>query len=599
MKNNTVLIIEDNKKCRKLLRTLLELEEYHVLEAADAENGISLIQKEKPALILMDIKLPGADGLEAAQRIKNDPVLKEIPIVAVTAYAMNNDKEKALTHGCDGYLTKPISIMSFLDTVTGFVKKKDPTKRRFRKSHKSRILIIDDDPRNVKLLMGKLPDKYEIITAYNGEDGLEKTYKEFPDLILLDIMMPGMDGYEVTGRLKNNPDTRDIPIILITALDGTDDKIRGLNVGADEFLSKPIDTAELQARVQSLLRLKTYHEQLITRTQSQQAFMTPDRYDESEEKLDDFPMIVLIEDSALDAKLILACLDGLPYQIRTFGNGKDAVAFVQKEQADIVLLDLNLPDMDGFEFLDNLRKTEHNKNTQVVVITGSDDHESKLRSIELGTDDFLLKPVDREEIRARTNALIRKKAYLDQLNDRFETALNAAITDRLTMLYNHTYFKHFLEREIKRSHRQNHPLALIMIDVDNFKKYNDTRGHLAGDRVLQQTSRIVRDNIREIDLAARYGGEEFAIVLPHIDMKDALAVAERVRKAIAAHAFPREAPFPPDKVTVSMGVAFSPTDAASVEELIKKADQQLYRAKDEGKNCVCTTEHLSLAEDKK
>jgi two-component system cell cycle response regulator len=191
------------------------------------------------------------------------------------------------------------------------------------------------------------------------------------------------------------------------------------------------------------------------------------------------------------------------------------------------------------------------------------------------------------ELRARVNSLIKKKAYLDKLHANYESAMHSAITDRLTGLYNHAYFDHFLKHEIKRSSRHSAPVALLMIDIDDFKSCNDLLGHLAGNEILKTLGRLVSSHVREIDLGARYGGEEFAVVLPHTDLAEAAEVAERIRKIIADHSFADASKLPLKKVSVSIGVAVYPGDAPNAEALIHKADQALYEAKRSGKNRVC------------
>ncbi len=452
-----------------------------------------------------------------------------------------------------------------------------------------KILIVDDDPLNVKLLAAKLPVKqYDILKAYGGEQALEKVAAESPDLILLDIMMPGIDGYQVTRTLKNNPATRDIPVVLVTALDGTDDKIRGLKAGADEFLNKPVNSAELTARVKSFLRLRRYQEQLKARSQTDEVFTTPDEAQNCLQELSGPASILLVEDNDRDVRLLQGYLESEDYRISLGRNGEETLSRVSGEKFDLILLDILLPGMDGFEVCRRLKEKPHTRDIQIVVITCLQDLESKLRGLELGVDDFLVKPINPHELKARLNALLKKKQYLDRLHVNYETALQYAITDRRTGLYNHGYFEHSLETEIKRAMRQSHPVSLMMIDLDNFKDYNDALGHLAGDAILKEIGRLIKNNIREVDLAARYGGEEFAIILPYTPPSGAVVSAERLRQRIARHPFAPEISLPSRHLTVSIGFAGFPDDAAAAIELVKAADTALYHAKRSGRNKVCS-----------
>ena len=195
---------------------------------------------------------------------------------------------------------------------------------------------------------------------------------------------------------------------------------------------------------------------------------------------------------------------------------------------------------------------------------------------------FLVKPVDKHVLRTRVKSLVKKKASLDKLCDRYEMAVHSAITDKLTGLYNRRYFDHFLDLEIKRSSRQNASLALLMIDIDNFKQINDTLGHLFGDTILNKLGKLIKTEIRETDMAARYGGEEFAIVMSNTGLKEAVRIAERIRQSIQAYSFDTENFL----TTVSIGIALYPLDAHSLNELIEKSDNSLYKAKRDGKNRV-------------
>ena len=450
------------------------------------------------------------------------------------------------------------------------------------------ILIVDDDPLNRKLLDAQLSsDQYDTIIAADGYAAMEKAKSENPDLILLDVMMPGLDGYEVTERLKEDPETMDIPIILITALDETEDKIKGLECGADEFLNKPVNTAELLARVKSLLRLKLYKDQLKSRKQSQHIFTEIKNIGELSEQSVNLPTILLVEDQEKDIRLIQNFLKGETYQLEEVKTGEEALSFVLRQKVDLILLDIMLPGMDGFEVVRRLKDSEAAKNIQIVAITSLQDMQSKIKGIELGADDYLIKPVNKHELKARVRALVKKKAYLDTLHDSYETAVHSAITDKLTGLYNRAFFEHFLGLELKRADRQKVPVALIMMDIDDFKECNDNLGHLVGDEVLRELGKLIKAGVREIDLAARYGGEEFVLVMPNTDRSGALVVAERIRKAVSEHEFLPDTILPIQKISVSMGISIYPLEAATGKDLIKKADDLLYKAKDEGKNRVC------------
>ncbi|MGD8243126.1 MAG: response regulator [Desulfobacterales bacterium] len=590
MTTPTVLVIEDNAKNMKLVRLLLQMENFRVLEAVNAEKGIALARQDRPDLILMDIQLPGMDGLQATGLIKADPQLGAIPVVALTSYAMEGDKACALEAGCDGYITKPIDTESFIDIIRTYIRPPsgdDAPRQKARHDNAVRILIVDDDPKNVKLMCGMLNrEDYELWTAADGPSALERVQESPLDLILLDVMMPGMDGYEVTRRLKAGDETKAIPIILITALDGPEDRARGLEAGAEEFLTKPVNPVEIEARIQSMLKLKRYRDQLAIRacsedqTCSDVAAVAPPRPADNQQR------ILIVEDDPKDLKLLQSHLNSSEYTTDFVRNGSDAIEAISRQHFDLILLDILLPGMDGFEICRRIKQMDDARDTQVVLITCLNDMENKIRGVELGADDYLIKPIEPRELQARVKVLLKKKAYLDSLHAHYEKALNSALLDGLTGIYNHAYLKRFLDLEIKRSQRQGHSTSLLMIDLDNFKQINDNLGHMAGDAILREVARRVKASIREIDVAARYGGEEFAVVLPYGDSKALRKVGERIRRLIEDQPFLVPGREDDQRVTVSVGGAVYPTDAATVEALIDTADRMLYQAKREGKNRV-------------
>jgi two-component system cell cycle response regulator len=457
---------------------------------------------------------------------------------------------------------------------------------------KFKILIVDDEPLNVKLLAAMLPsDQYDTVCAYSGEEALKIVTDLPPDLILLDIMMPGLTGYEITRILKSDPDSQDIPIVLVTAFGGSDSEIKGLEAGADEFLNKPVNKTELLARAKSLLRLGQYKQQIKSRTCSLNSVVHGNKDNNCSEKEINLPSILIVEDNKIDEKLLQRYLQGEPYQIKLAKDGEEAISRAQQERIDVILLDLILPRKNGFEVCSALKEMEHTQNIQIVAITGLSDLESKLKGIELGVDDYLFKPVNMHILRTRVKALVKKKALLDKLCDRYEMAVHSAITDKLTGLYNRRYFDYFLDLEIKRSSRQQTSLALLMVDIDDFKQINDTLGHLFGDTILNKLGELLKTQIRETDMAARYGGEEFAVVMSNTDLAEAVQIAERIRQTIQSYSFG-------DKnvlMTASIGIALYPSDADSSNKLIEKSDRSLYKAKRSGKNRVVAYSKPNIA----
>ncbi|MDZ7582128.1 MAG: response regulator [Deltaproteobacteria bacterium] len=449
------------------------------------------------------------------------------------------------------------------------------------------ILIVDDDPTNVKLLAAKLNDAdYTILKAYGGQEALEVAQSQSPGLVLLDVMMPGLNGFDVTAQLKKSPQTSDIPIILVTALDGSDNKTKGLEAGADDFLNKPVNTAELKARVKSLLRMKRYSDQLKARAFTKKMTLSPLNDEETVAELR-LPTLLIVEDSASDAKLIRSLLNNLPCTILTAQSGEEALSICRNRKVDVMILDLMLPGLDGYEVVKQIKEKAATQAIQIIVVTSLQDIDSKVKGFEFGVDDFLVKPIHFNEFLARVNSLLKKKAYHDKLMGSFEAAVQAAITDKLTGVYNSGYFQLCLKNELKRADRHHHPVSLLMMDIDDFKQVNDRHGHLAGDTVLQAIAAQIGGSIRDIDILARFGGDEFAIILPFTQQKSAAAVAERIRRAIEEFAFAVNEQTSLN-ISLSIGVAEYAIGAETAQEMIHRADQALYAAKSDRKNNVCS-----------
>jgi two-component system cell cycle response regulator len=455
-------------------------------------------------------------------------------------------------------------------------------------AYKRKVLIVDDSPVTLAALSQMLADDhYQLVQATNGLEALDRAYSEHPDLILMDIMMPELNGFEAARILKQDSRTHNIPIIMVTALDDAENKSAGQEAGADEYLTKPVRPRELVARANSLIALKHYRDQLDIRNHSQWSFIIDkESQDSAPEPQKELPLVLLVEDNESDAQLVRHFMKDLSVRFERVSRGKDGLRFAQSGTVDLILLDLLLPDLSGFEVCRQVRSMEKGRGIPIVVITCLDDMDSKVKSIELETDDFLIKPIVGRELQARVRILLEKKKQLDRLRCHYEKALNSAVVDWLTSLYNHGYFKKFLDLEIKKSLRQRYPIALIMIDIDNFKNHNDTHGHPVGDVILQELAQVLRKSVREVDLVARYGGDEFAIVLPYSDREGGLRVAQRIDQAIRSFDFSPKGPARNTRLTVSMGVACYPQDGFHVDALIHSADQKLYEAKVKGKNQI-------------
>lgn len=295
--------------------------------------------------------------------------------------------------------------------------------------------------------------------------------------------------------------------------------------------------------------------------------------------------ILIIDDSRLIAQFGKSILSGKGHEVFTADSGEIGLELADREQPDLILLDVILPGMDGYQICHHLKTRVLSKDIPVIILTSKAEPADKIKGLELGAVDYVTKPFDAGELIARVNTHLRMKELYEALQDKNRQLQEMANRDGLTDLYNHRYFHEHLVREIERVKRYGGVVSFVLADIDFFKKINDTYGHQAGDNVLKEIAQILKNGIRDSDLAARYGGEEFALVLLQTQVEVALQTSERLRIQIAEHPF--SGFFPPLHITASFGVATFPAVGIKEEkDLVEAADQALYQAKKEGRNKV-------------
>ena len=448
-----------------------------------------------------------------------------------------------------------------------------------------RILVVDDVPANIRLLEAKLESEfYEILTAAEGQTALHLAKTESPDIVLLDVMMPGMDGFEVCRRLKADPATALIPVVLVTALSDTKDRVEGLRAGADDFLTKPVDDVALFARVRSLLRLKMMVEEWRARDQTAKQFGVIDSPDTTDDGRRG--QLLLVENNPVDAANVVEDLAVDDHQILGATHADEAFALVQQRPFDLIMISTSLNEDATLRFCSKLRVQEKTRHTPILLLADFADKNKLAQALDLGVNDFITTPADRDELLARTRIQIRRSRYQQLLRRNFEQSLTLALTDTLTGLYNRRYYETHIHQLIERATRTEKPLSILAIDIDHFKKINDTHGHAAGDLVLKETARRISQNLRGVDLIARMGGEEFIVVMPDTTGELGLMIAERLRMAIAGEQFSIDG----GKIiplTISLGLAvLDQNNISNADELSKQADDALYQAKNSGRNRV-------------
>lgn len=438
----------------------------------------------------------------------------------------------------------------------------------------ARVLVVDDIQTNRRLLEARLSAEYfEVLQAADGYECLALARSHEPDIILLDVMMPGIDGFETCRRLKADPVTRHIPVVMITALDQRADRITGLEAGADDFLTKPVDDVALFARVRSLLRLKVVMDELRLRHREREADAEPDA------PLQGGSVLVVAADEAAAERLAAKLSE--PFVVRAVADPREAAHLAVGY--DLMIVDVSSPRFDGLRLCARVRSDASTRQLPILAVVEPDDRRTMVRALDLGVNDVISRPIDGGELAARARTQIRRKTYADALRDRLEESLEMAVKDPLTGLFNRRYASSRLGQALDGLAAGGEPVSAALIDIDHFKRINDTWGHAAGDAVLQGFAMRILREMRAVDIAARFGGEEFILIFPGARAEAALEAAERVRAAVARDAF--DWPDGGLSVTVSVGVAEA-RPGEDVEDLLGRADAALYEAKASGRNQV-------------
>src|SRR5947199_3507032 len=450
----------------------------------------------------------------------------------------------------------------------------------------ARILVVDDIPANVKLLEARLSAEYfDVLTACSGAEALAICARGECDIVLLDVMMPDMDGFEVCRRLKSSPATHYIPVVMITALDSPSDRVRGLEAGADDFLTKPVSDIVLIARVRSLTRLKLMTDELRMRaiTSLEIGMEAPERSAVADKGTGG--RILLVDDRPSSYER-LAPLLSAEHTVDVETNPSEALFHAAEGNYDLLIVSLSLENYDGLRLCSQARSLERTRQVPILAISDADNNARLLRGLEIGVNDYLLRPVDKNELLARARTQIRKRRYTDHLRDNVQNSIEMAITDALTGLHNRRYMESHLATLAEQASSRGKPLALMILDLDYFKSINDSYGHDAGHDVLRQFAVRVRKSIRRIDPASRNGLEALVVVMPETDLHVAGMVAERLRRSIAGEPFAVNKGANRIDVTTSIGLSTLQTKGDAVADVLKRADIALYRAKHDGRNRV-------------
>jgi two-component system cell cycle response regulator len=449
----------------------------------------------------------------------------------------------------------------------------------------ARVLVVDDILANVKLLEARLQAEYfEVLTANSGQQALDVLAHERVDVVLLDVMMPGMDGFEVCRRIKASHLTHHIPVVMVTALDQPSDKVLGLESGADDFLTKPVDDIALVTRVKNLARLKMLNDEMMMRASTGRDMGIPDDGSFARALSARSGRVLLVDDHPRSAARLLEVLSKSNDAFAE-RDPQAALAKLAESNFDLLVVSLSLQNADGLRLCSQVRSLERTRHLPVIMLVEPGDEARLLRGLDMGVNDYLMRPIDRHELLARVKTQIKRKRHSDFLRHRLAESVELAVTDPLTGLHNRRYMEGHLKTLVAEAKRTGRSLSMLVADIDHFKNVNDTYGHIAGDAVLKEFSVRLKRNTRGVDLACRLGGEEFVIIMPDTDLPRAYQVGERLRACIASDNFPiggdRNI-----RVTASVGIGTLEGESDTPELMFERADKALYAAKRRGRNRV-------------
>ncbi len=577
-----ILYIEDDPVSTIFVSKIIQKMGHEVVTANTSELGLSKAYAERPDLILMDVMLPGLDGFEMTMKMRNSETLKHTPIIAITGTHNAGDEQIATIAGCSGYITKPIEYAPFVKYMNSFLE-----------GHEPEETPIEPKEENLELkklsqrLVQRLTDKVNELSHTNTE--LEKSNKKL-DRVVDETRQHNTDLLQ-TNEMVN----------VILGIHQREELYRLLPQMICDRLQLPSVSIYL-VNEQGLTLDAFWHHQFDVRADSDKLnFTKPPFYD----------LVYHQEPFYIDSAWLNAARQVDDVLARDLASLSDAfhapavyfLPIMGKKQDDLFACQNS--DCSAF----NNKDTQWWKKEIHLLDPHDLDYPARLKNVSdfyfncclynlkailaIGVPEGRMNEPFRNLMNSFSTSIgmrLENIQLYDDVHDAFMVAEKQAITDGLTEVYNYRYFHHQLERELKRAKRHWYKVSLIMIDVDHFKHYNDLNGHPAGDEVLRRLAEIFRNTTRTSDIVARYGGEEFIIILPETPNIAALKLAEKIRATVEEEKFLNGNSQPLGKLTVSVGVATFPDESQSPEDLIQRADEQLYNAKSKGRNRVSSRE---------
>ncbi len=455
-----------------------------------------------------------------------------------------------------------------------------------------KILIVDDISTNRIVLRVKLSAAYyEVLQARNGQEAQAMVARQRPDLVMLSAKLPDVAGADLCAAWKAAAETADMPVMIIAPTENRDGRLSALRAGADEVMTRPLDDVLLQARLRSLLRARDTAQELRMRDCTYRALGFAERpasfgLPASVALVADTRAMGVVWKQALEPTLEPTLAARF-----TCDDPKGLMRDVSEgARPDALVLSLDKAGREGgLRLLSELRANPDTRHAELMVILKEEDRALAADALDLGANEILPAGFDTEETALRIGAMVRRKRRADRLRDSFKDGLQAAMIDPLTGLYNRRYAMPSLDRIAETAKTDGRDFAVMLADLDHFKQINDRYGHAAGDAVLIEVARRMKEALRSLDLLARIGGEEFLVALPDTDLREARFVAQRLCRTVSRNAFNVPGLDGPISVTISIGLTMGRTDldqSEPTDQLLGRADSALYAAKRHGRNQV-------------
>ncbi len=539
-----ILYIEDDRDSREMMADILHMHGFGFLGASRGLEGIRLATNESPNLILLDINLPDMDGYEITTLLRSIKALECVPIIALSVETTGQSRERILAAGCDGFISKPINIIEFLSTIEEYLKgRKDSVAPEDEKKY-----LTEYNIRLGERLQNKIEEMEKInknLISMNEE--LSLSQKQLTDY---NNRLYAMNNIANILRMQSSPHAL-LEILPENIIEGFgidrclifeyfEEKDRLVVAHAAGISELNVKRLKFKISSQLYQRLKEDIKLMWIKTKNE----IPDEN------------LYKIAQELNSTSFILASLSG-------FSSRQDATSIFQS------IVSSSAEEDDEFAI---------KKPKKYIIFIDRGKTQKPFLPYEIRVFKTFL----------QTASIIYENMMLYQkMMKLYRVKEQEAITDGLTNVYNYRFFQSQIEREIVRSDRHGNSFSVAMIDLDNFKQYNDTQGHLRGDEALRMVAQTIVKNIRKSDTLARYGGDEFVMILPELDKVQSKALAEKLCEVIRNTKVPRKRTARRINLTVSLGIATFPFDGRNEEELLHKADEALYRAKDLGRNAVC------------